>query len=35
MNIKIKIGLFVFIVIGVIVLNITYKNKIIKTKGQK
>ena len=34
MNIKIKIGLFVFIVIGVIVLNITYKNKIIKTKGQ-
>jgi len=34
MNIKIKIGLFVFIVIGVVILNITYKNKIIKTKGQ-
>ena len=34
MNIKIKICLFVFIVIGVIVLNITYKNKTIKTKGQ-
>ena len=32
MNKKIKIGLFVFIVIGVIVLNITYKNKTIKTK---
>ena len=31
MNIKIKIGLFVFIVIGVVVLNITYKNKTIKT----
>ena len=34
MNKKIKIGLFVFIVIGVVILNITYKNKIIKTKGQ-
>ena len=33
MNKKIKIGLFVFIFIGVIVLNITYKNKTIKTKG--
>ena len=33
MNKKIKIGLFVFIVIGAIVLNITYKNKTIKTKG--
>ena len=32
MNIKIKIGLFVFIVIGVVILNITYKNKIIKKK---
>ena len=31
MNIKIKIGLFVFIVIGVVILNITYKNKTIKT----
>ena len=31
---KIKVGLFVFIVIGVIVLNITYKNKTIKTKRQ-
>ena len=31
MNKKIKIGLFVFIVIGVVVLNITYKNKTIKT----
>ena len=31
MNKKIKIGLFVFIFIGVIVLNITYKNKTIKT----
>ena len=34
MNKKIKIGLFVFIIIGVIILNITYKNKTIKTKGQ-
>ena len=34
MNKKIKIGLFVFIFIGVIILNITYKNKTIKTKGQ-
>ena len=33
MNKKIKIGLFVFIVMGVVILNITYKNKIIKTKG--
>ena len=33
MNKKIKIGLFVFIIIGVIILNITYKNKTIKTKG--
>ncbi len=33
MNKKIKIGLFVFIFIGAIVLNITYKNKTIKTKG--
>ena len=33
MNKKIKIWLFVFIFIGVIVLNITYKNKTIKTKG--
>ena len=31
MNKKIKIGLFVFIFIGVMVLNITYKNKTIKT----
>ena len=31
MNKKIKIGLFVFIFIGAIVLNITYKNKTIKT----
>ena len=31
MNKKIKIGLFVFIFIGVVVLNITYKNKTIKT----
>ena len=34
MNKKIKLCLFVFIFIGVIVLNITYKNKTIKTKGQ-
>ena len=34
MNKKIKIGLFVFIFIGVIILNITYKNKTIKTKKQ-
>ena len=34
MNKKIKIGLFVFIFIGVIILNITYKNKTIKTNGQ-
>ena len=34
MNKKIKLGLFVFIFIGVIILNITYKNKTIKTKGQ-
>ena len=34
MNKKIKIGLFVFIIIGVIILNITYKNKTIKTNGQ-
>ena len=33
MNKKIKLCLFVFIFIGVIVLNITYKNKTIKTKG--
>ena len=33
MNKKIKLWLFVFIFIGVIVLNITYKNKTIKTKG--
>ena len=33
MNKKIKIGLFVFIIIRVIILNITYKNKTIKTKG--
>ena len=31
MNKKIKIGLFVFIFIGVVILNITYKNKNIKT----
>ena len=31
MNKKIKIGLFVFIFIGVVILNITYKNKTIKT----
>ena len=31
MNKKIKIGLFVFIVMGVVILNITYKNKTIKT----
>ena len=31
MNKKIKIWMFVFIFIGVIVLNITYKNKTIKT----
>ena len=34
MNKKIKLCLFVFIFIGVIILNITYKNKTIKTKGQ-
>ena len=34
MNKKIKLCLFVFIFIGVIVLNVTYKNKTIKTKGQ-
>ena len=32
MNKKIKLWLFVFIFIGIIILNITYKNKIIKTK---
>ena len=34
---KVKIGLFVFIVIGVVVLNITYKNKneVIKTKRKR
>ena len=34
MNKKIKLGLFVFIIIGVVILNFTYKNKTIKTKRQ-
>ena len=34
MNKKIKLSLFVFIFVGIIILNITYKNKTIKTKGQ-
>ena len=34
---KVKIGLFVFIVVGVVILNITYKNKneVIKTKRKR
>ena len=34
MHKKIKLGLFVFIIIGVVILNFTYKNKTIKTKRQ-
>ena len=35
MNKKIKIGLFVFIIIGVIILNFMYKNEETKTKKKK
>jgi len=35
MNKKIKIGLFVFIIIGVVILNFMYKNEETKTKKKK